>query len=74
MKPIRFSLVDMDQDLTPELIIEGSIDVAGFVLVIRQVDGEMIAHEFSHRQMYDLKKIKETLTDEDEFWLFWGSL
>lgn len=122
MKPIRFSLVDMNQDLIPELIVEGSLGSAGFVLVIREVDNEMIAHEFSHRQMYDLKKdgsfgatggaaysgyftlefddmtyhikriaetdteedkdgnlksifyIGETLTDEDEFWIFWENL
>lgn len=56
MKPIRFSLVDMDGDLTPELIVECSLGAAGFVLVIREFEDEMIAHEFSHRQMYDLKK------------------
>ncbi len=56
MKPIRFSLIDMNHDLIPELIVEGSLGAADFVLVIREVEEKMIAHEFSHRQMYDLKK------------------
>jgi hypothetical protein len=122
MKPFRFSLVDMNEDLKPELIVEGSLGTVGFTLVIREFDNEIIAHEFSNRQMYDLKKdgtfgasggaaysgyfnlefddstynfnriaetdteededgnvksifyIGETLTDEDEFWVFWESL
>lgn len=56
MKPLRFSLVDMNDDLIPELVVESSLGTAGFVLVIREFENEMIAHEFSHRQMYDLKK------------------
>lgn len=55
LKPMRFSLLDMDQDSIPELIVQGELGAAGFTLIIREVDGKMIAHEFSHRQMYDLK-------------------
>lgn len=55
MKPIRFSLTDMNQDLVPELIVQGDLGAFGFTLIIREVEGGMIAHEFSHRQMHDLK-------------------
>lgn len=56
MKLIRFSFVDMDGDSSPELVIEGSLGSAGFVQIIESVEGEMIAYEYSHRQMSNIKK------------------
>lgn len=53
--PEHFSFVDMNKDEVPEIVIEGTLGMAGFVLVLRQYDGRMIGHEFSHRQMSDIK-------------------
>ncbi|WP_113672173.1 hypothetical protein [Vallitalea guaymasensis] len=55
--PNHFSFIDMNNDKVPEIVIEGSIDKsAGFVLVLREYDGRVIGHEFSHRQMSDIKR------------------
>lgn len=56
MKPYRFCFVDLNNDSVFELIVECRLGGSSFNLVIREYDGKMIAHEFSHRQMYDLKK------------------
>lgn len=56
LKTSRFSLVDMDNDKVPELIVECTFGVADFVLVIREVDGIMVAEQFSNRQMSSIKK------------------
>jgi hypothetical protein len=55
--PHHFSFIDMNNDTVPEIVIEGTIGMsAGFVLVLREYDGRIIGHEFSHRQMSDIKK------------------
>lgn len=55
--PHHFSFIDMNNDKVPEIVIEGAIgQSAGFVLVLREYNGMMIGHEFSHRQMNDIKK------------------
>lgn len=54
--PQHFSLIDMNKDTIPEIVIEGTVGMsAGFVLVLREYDGKIIGHDFSHRQMSDIK-------------------
>lgn len=56
MKPGGFSLIDMNDDLVPELIIRRSFGILIVTLVIREFEDKMIVNEFYNRQMYNLKK------------------
>ncbi len=54
--PHHFSFLDMNNDKVPEIVIEGALgQSAGFVLVLREFNGKIIGHEFSDRQMNDIK-------------------
>lgn len=51
-----FSLVDMNQDQIPELVLKASVgDGAEFVLVFHLEDGEIYCHWYSNRQMQLIK-------------------
>ncbi|MBI9015002.1 MAG: hypothetical protein JEZ08_22415 [Clostridiales bacterium] len=52
----NFCLLDMNNDKVPELVIQGEVSkLSGFVFILREFNGHIIGHEFSHRQMSDIK-------------------
>ncbi|GKX30341.1 hypothetical protein SH1V18_28210 [Vallitalea longa] len=53
--PVSYSLIDMNRDSIPELVLEMTLGSADFVMVIHIEDSKISSHIFSHRQMSDIK-------------------
>lgn len=53
--PVSYSLIDMNRDSIPELVLEMTLSSADFVLVIHIKNDKINSYIFSHRQMSDIK-------------------
>lgn len=55
LKIHNFSLIDMNKDCVPELVLETSVGAAEFILVLHSNNDEIYCYWFSNRQMSEIK-------------------
>lgn len=55
LKIHNFSLIDMNKDRLPELVLETSVGAMENILVLHSNNGEIHCYWFSHRQMSEIK-------------------
>ncbi|WDV47855.1 hypothetical protein PV797_09220 [Clostridiaceae bacterium M8S5] len=55
LTPLNYTLVDMNGDCIPELVIEMKVGAADFVLVLHANAGNIVSYHFSNREIQEIK-------------------